>query len=286
MQERLQARLYQDMRLTAPALAVGLALAEFANNATMKSWPSQSTLASMTRLNARTVRRALKLLVLVGVIVKLRHYTGPPGYSRCTYTFTASWYGPVEAESGTDQTDRESVSKRTESPKNKRREQGVGGARQRIAAAPAVGVRGSEPVRAASRAAPASVPAAATPRATQTGPAAPALVVAEEHRRVEVQRRTDWAAHNRSLVSCGISVEVQRAMARHQQRQQHVDPPAENRVPVPSDTHRPEQGEGGKPDPTPKGGMVDALEEAFTGPAVFDPGAAFLPGTPKHSRAA
>ena len=124
VQERLQARLYQDMRLTAPALAVGLALAEFANNATMKSWPSQATLSRMTRFGNRTIYNALKLLVSLGVIQKNRHYTGPGGFSRCTYTFTASWYGPLDAA---DLPARDAGSNRHVVPKNKRREQ-TGGA--------------------------------------------------------------------------------------------------------------------------------------------------------------
>ena len=41
-----------------------------------------------------------------------------------------------------------------------------------------------------------------------------------------------------------------------------------------------------KADTAPKRGMGGALEESFTGPAVFDPKAAFLPGTPKHKAAA
>jgi hypothetical protein len=46
--------------------------------------------------------------------------------------------------------------------------------------------------------------------------------------------------------------------------------------------------EKGVPAPTvkPDADVGGVLSKAFTGPATFDPGAAFLPGTPKHRGAA
>ena len=95
---------------------------------------------------------------------------------------------------------------------------------------------------------------------------------------MENRRRTpaDWADFNRWLASTGVSLEVQRAMAKHQRLQQHADPP-EKGVPAPAIPPPVEQDTG-----TPRG-MDDALSEAFTEPATFNPRAAFMPGTPKSN---
>lgn len=84
------------------------------------------------------------------------------------------------------------------------------------------------------------------------------------------------------LASTGVSLEVQRAMAKQQRQQQH-DAPAEKVVPAPAAQPPAEQGEGVAPAAKPEADIGCVLEEAFTGPDMFDPGAAFLPGTPKSN---